>query len=80
LPSKTKFAWEDRIKGLDFSNRKLMLNILWLINLDDHQKTRLRYILHKSVEDNNEPKDEIMGLMLMAELERMENAETEYSE
>lgn len=78
--TKNKFYWEERVKTLDFSNRKLILNMLWLISLDDHQKARLRYVLEKSIADNNEPKDEILGLTGLEELQRREDANTEFSE
>lgn len=76
----SKFSWEDRVKALDLSNRQLMLNILWLTGLDDHQKIRLRYVLEKSIADNNEPTDGILGLIGMEELESREQAKSEYSE
>lgn len=77
MPSKIKFAWEEKVKNLPIEVREVLLNILWIDDLDDHQKIRLRYILQQSLDDKAE---NVMGLIPMEELERREKAETEYSE
>lgn len=72
-----KFYWEEEVKNLPIEIREILLNILWINDLDDHQRARLRYILQKSLDDKTE---NVMGLIPIEELDRREKAETEYSE
>jgi hypothetical protein len=76
MPSAIKFHWEEKVKALTPEVKKELLNILWINDLDDHSRARLRYVLQRDLQDD----DNVMGLIPMEELERREKAETEYTQ
>lgn len=76
MPSQIKYAWEEKVKTLPLEIKVQLLDMLWIRDLDDSQRARLRYVLQKNLDND----DNAIGLIPIEELERRENAKTEFSD